>query len=219
MKFKQLMAVAGIVLAAGCSSVPPVEKNYSGYLGDYSQLKAVEVADGSDVRRWVKSDIQKGKYKKIVVQPVTFFPAPRTSNQVRLEALHKISNYMTERVRQELSKYFEITDVAGADTVNMQVAITGVSTPLEGLKYYEVIPLASIYAGATAIMGARDKVTVIYVEGIVTDSVTGEELAKGLRQGVGESLRDSKEQLDVEKVKLLLDNWAKDVGQFGQNVL
>lgn len=211
MKFKRVITIASLAFLSACTSVTPVEKQYSGYLGDYSQLEEVKMADGSDARRWISPELKKKHYKNIILPQVTFFPAPRPSAQVRLEHLNKVSTYLTERLREELGKSFVITDVPGPDTANIQIAITGVATPLEGLKFYETIPIALAFAGASTAMGYRDRVIVVYVEGLVTDSVTGEELAKSVRQGVGESLRDDQEQLDVVKLKGLLDHWAVDI--------
>lgn len=213
MKLKHALAVAGLALLAGCTAITPVEKQYSGYLGDYSQLKPVKTADGSEARRWINPELKKDVYKKVIVPSVVFFPAPRPSAQVRLENLNKVGQYLTEKLRQELGKSFEVTDVAGPDTLNLQIAITGVATPLEGLKAYETIPIAMAFAGASTVMGYRDKVIVVYVEGLVTDSVTGQELGKSVRQGVGENLQDDKQQLDVEKLKALLDSWAVEVAK------
>ena len=53
----------------------------------------------------------------------------------------------------------------------------------------------------------------------MTDSVTGQTVAKGVRQGVGESLRNDKQELDVEKVKTLLNGWAAEVGMLAKRLL
>lgn len=219
MKFTHLLSMASIILLMGCTAITPVEKQYSGFLGDYSDMEKAETPDGSDVMRWVSPSVQKGKYKKVIVPAVTFFPAPRTSDQVKLETLHKISLYMSEQLKKELSKNFEVTDVPGPDTLHVQIAITGVATPMKGLKVYEAVPLVLVYAGATAAMGARDNVVVVYAEGLMTDSVTGQTVAKGVRQGVGESLRNDKQELDVEKVKTLLNGWAAEVGMLAKRLL
>ncbi len=68
-------------------------------------------------------------------------------------------------------------------------------------------------------MGNRDDVVVVYVDALVSDSATGEKIAKGVRQGVGENLRDDKQQLDIEKVKKLLNGWASGVGIMSEKLL
>ena len=219
MKLKFAIAALGYLLMAGCTAITPLEKQYSGYLGDYSNMETADTPDGSDVKRWISPALKKGTYKKVIVQPVTYFPAPRTSEQVKLETLNEISEYLTNQIKAEVGKNFEITDKSGPDTLTYQIAITGVDTPLEGMKLYEVVPIAMVYSGASLAMGMRDHVVVIYIEGLITDSITGEEVAKGLRQGVGQSLRDDNQQLDIEKVKKLLNGWASEVGMLGDKLL
>ncbi|WP_290582166.1 DUF3313 domain-containing protein [Ketobacter sp.] len=219
MVYRLLASLFIVLLVQGCTSIKPLEKQYSGFLGNYSDMQKVEASDGSDVMRWITPTLKTGQYKKMIVEPVSFFPAPRTSDQVKLETLHEISDYMTASLKRELGREFEITDKSGPDTLHVQIAITGVETPIQGLQSYEVVPIALIYAGASTALGARDTVAVVYVEGMMTDSVTGELVAKGVRQGVAESLRDNKEQLDVDKVKKLLDGWAAEVNMLAKRLL
>lgn len=219
MKLRQVIAAAVFASLVACTSITPVEKQYSGFLGDYSQMEKVKTADASHAMRWVNPDVKKGAYKKIIVPPVTYFPAPSPSEQVDLATLNQISSHLTERMRAELGKNFEITDVPGPNTLHFQIAITGVSTPAEGMKAYEVIPVAMIFAGASSAMGTRDRVTVVYVEGLATDSKSGTTMVKGVRQGVGEDLKDEKQQLDLEKVKSLLDGWAIEMSVLAKKLL
>lgn len=220
MKLKLTLAAIGYLLLAGCTAITPLEKQHSGYLSDYSDMKVIDTPDGSDVMRWVSPDLKKGVYTKAIVEQVSFFPAPKTSEKVKLETLNKISNYLTAQIKSELSSNnFELTDKPGPDTLTYQIAVTGVATPLEGLQYYEVLPITLVYAGAVLAMGSRDDVVVVYLEGVVKDSVTGKEVAKSVRQGVGENLQDSDKQLDVEKVKELLNSWAKYIGEVAKKLL
>ena len=218
---KLISIIVGAALAAlcGCTAITPVQQQYSGFLGDYNGLQPVQVADGSKAMRWVNPELKKGKYKKIIVPQVAFFPAPRASSQVSLETLTQISLQMTQQLRAELGKQFTVTDKPGPDTANFQIAITGVDTPTEGLKPYEIIPIALVFASASTATGARDHVSVVYVEGIATDALTGEELAKGVRQGVGLSLENDQEKLSIQKLKPLIDGWAKEMGQLSGNLL
>ena len=218
-KAHKLIAAAFAVTLAGCTAITPIEKQYSGFLGDYAGLKEVDTADGSKALRWVSPSIQKGFYKKVVIPPVTFFPAPRTGEQVKSDTLNEISAYMTKRLREEVGKNFVVTTVPGPDTFNLQVAITGVSTPREGLRFYEVLPITLAFASATTLAGQRDHVTVVYLETLATDSKSGDELLKGVRQGIGEKLENDKQQLELEQMKKVIDNWAIEGGKLAAGLL
>ncbi len=215
MRMSKAMVLVSAILLGACSSTPQTSSNttmYSGFLGDYSNMKTVMDSENNEVLRWVKPDLVKGKYAKLIIKPVTYYPYPKTNEQVTQTNLDKIASYLTERVKLELGKNFELTDKPGSDTAEVSVAITGVETSLEGLKIYEVTPVTLVYAGATAALGKRDKVVAVYVEGITKDSLSGEPLVKAVRKGTGEKLPDDKQQLQVENLKTVLDSWAKGTG-------
>jgi len=200
-----LTACAG----SGSSSSTSSDIPRSGYLGDYSMLTKAPGDYQGEMLRWINPEMIKGKYKKIIIHPVAFYPLPKEGSQVKQENLDKISAYLTQQLMQEVSKSYELTNTPGTDTLDFKLAVTGVATSVEGLKAYEVVPVALVLAGASTALGYRDKVVTVSVEGILTDSVTSEVMAKGLRQGVGESLTDDKQQLEVEHVKALFDEWVK----------
>lgn len=199
-----LAACAG----SGPSGSTPAEVPRSGYLGDYSVLTKASGDYQGEALRWINPDMVKGKYKKIIIHPVVFYPKPKEGTQVKQENLDKISDYLTQKLSQEISKSYELTNTPGADTLDYKLAVTGVATTVEGLKAYEVVPVALVLAGASTALGYRDKVVTISVEGMLTDSMTNEVMAKGLRQGVGETLADDQQQLVVEHVKALFDEWV-----------
>lgn len=200
-----LTACAG----SGSSSSTNGDIPRSGYLGDYSMLTQAPGNYKGETLRWINPGMVKGKYKKIIIHPVTFYPTPKEGSQVKQENLDKISSYLTQQLKQEVSKSYELTNTPGADTLDFKLAVTGVATTVEGLQVYEVVPVALVLAGASTALGYRDQVVTISVEGILTDSITNEVMAKGLRQGVGENLNDDKQQLQVEHVKALFDEWVK----------
>jgi len=218
MKYNQLAVLLSAVVLCACagstnksdsanSNIPR-----SGYLGDYSMLQPAPGEYKGEKLVWINPAMVKGKYKKIIIHPVTYYPAPKEGSQIKQENLDKISAYLTQQVTREVSKSYELTDKPGSDTLDYKLAVTGVATSLEGLKAYEVVPVALVLAGASTALGYRDQVVTISVEGILTDSMTHDVMAKGLRQGVGENLADDKQQVDVEKVKGLFDEWAKVAG-------
>ena len=224
MKHNKLAILLSAVMLCACAGSAnksdPASGNIprSGYLGDYSMLQPVPGEYQGEALRWINPALGKGKYKKIIIHPVVYYPTPKEGTQVKQENLDKISAYLTEQVRREVGKSYELTDKPGSDTLDFKLAVTGVSTTLEGLKAYEVVPVALVLAGASTALGFRDKVITISVEGVVTDSMTNEVMAKGLRQGVGENLADDKQQVDVEKVKGLFDEWAKLAGNLAAQV-
>lgn len=217
MKMSKAMVLFSAMLLGACASTPQSSSNtsmYSGFLNDYSNMTMVVDSENNEVLRWVKPDLVKGKYAKLIIKPVTYYPYPKTNEQVTQANLDQIASYLTERVKLELGKDFVLTNKPGDDTAEVSIAITGVETSVEGLKVYEVLPVTLVYAGATAALGTRDKVVAVYVESIATDSRSGVPLVKAVRKGAGEKLDNDKQQLQVENLKPLLDSWAKGTRTF-----
>lgn len=215
MKYNQLAILLSAVMLCACAgSASKSDGNIprSGYLGDYSMMQPAPGEYKGEKLVWINPAMVKGKYKKIIIHPVAYYPAPKEGSQIKQENLDKISAYLTQQVKLEVSKSYELADKPGSDTLDYKLAVTGVATSIEGLKAYEVVPVALVLAGASTALGYRDQVITISVEGILTDSMTHDVMAKGLRQGVGENLTDDKQQVDVDKVKELFNEWAKVVG-------
>lgn len=207
MKKVLLGALAALSFSA-CTSITPMEQTYSGFLSDYSKLQKVDTTDGQVMMRWVNPQLKQDSYKAVIVDPVTFYPEPKYETPEQKQRWEKISAYLTEQLRTEIAAKMPLTTTPGPGVLRLKTAITGIATPVEGLKFYEVTPITLVYAGATAAMGNRDRVVVIYLEGESIDTETNTVLMQGVRQGTAESLRDENDQLDVKKAKKLLDTWA-----------
>lgn len=50
------------LLAAGCTSHVADKKQYSGFLGDYSQLQSTESPSGKPTLRWISPDYHDADY-------------------------------------------------------------------------------------------------------------------------------------------------------------
>lgn len=207
MKNVLLGAVAALSFSA-CTSITPMEQTYSGFLSDYSKLQKIDTTDGQIMMRWVDPQFKHDTFKAAIIDPVAFYPEPKYETPEQKQRWEKISAYLTEQLRAEVSAKMPVTTTPGPGVVRLRTAITGVATPMEGLKFYEVTPITLVYAGATAATGSRDRVVVIYLEGESIDTETNKVVMQGVRQGTAESLRDENDQLDVKKVKKLLDTWA-----------
>ncbi|MDF2489254.1 MAG: hypothetical protein K0S77_1876, partial [Pseudomonas sp.] len=81
----------------------------------------------------------------------------------------------------------------------------------EGLKPYEVIPIALVAAAVNTASGGRDQAVDIAVEAAFLDGGTQKVLAQVVRKGSGKELENDTQQLTLEDVKPVLDGWASDM--------
>lgn len=193
------------------------EDQYSGYLEDYSQLQNTRDTKGDAVLRYVSPRLTSQNYKKIMVDPVQYFPEPQATEKVSAEVLKQIKEYANYALRREIGKKIQVVDQPGPDTVRMKVALTAVGKSAEGLKPYQYVPVALVLTGARAAAGGHPEQATVFLEAEMTDSVNGDRLAIAVRSGTGErvaKVRDSGSPVTLDSVKPLLDMWAEAYADF-----
>ena len=195
----------------GCASSQVDPSHYSGFLKDYSQLKPAESASGAPVMRWIDPDVKFNKYTSVYIEPSQFYPQPQPTGVISAQALQSITRYFDTALKRELSKNMTLAQGPGPNTIVVRPAITAVATSTEGLKPYEVIPIALVAAAVNTAAGGRDQNVEIATEAAFLDAQTNKVLAQVVRKGSGEPLENDQTQLTLDDVKPVLDGWANDM--------
>lgn len=117
-------------------------------------------------------------------------------------------------MRLELAGRLRIVEHADRDTLVLRSAITAVNLSPEGLKVYEVVPVALVVAAASAAAGTRDINTEIYVELEAIDGRTSQPMTRVVRKGHGLQLENDSTQLQLKDIKPALDKWSQDARLF-----
>lgn len=209
------------LLISGCATSTTVPKEqFSGYLGDYSKLKLVKDETGHDVLRWKSRKLKRGRYSKLILDPIVFYPAPRPSSQVSINTLYDMRKYMDKTWVREVGKVITLTNKPGPGVLRLRTAITGATTVAEGLKGYEYIPVALVVSGATAAAGGRNREAFVVIEAELIDSRTGERLVMGVRKHKAEKLLENdKEQLTLGHVRSMLNQLAVAARKFVETTI
>jgi hypothetical protein len=122
--------------------------------------------------------------------------------------------YLTDHLRQKIGEKVKVVDRPGPGVATLSVAITGVAGEKEGLKPYQVIPVAFVITMASRGVSGTPEEAKLVVEARATDSVTGTTLLKVVRVGTGEGLEKNAEgerEISLASVKPLIDRWAEEV--------
>ncbi|MGB4072675.1 DUF3313 domain-containing protein [Pseudomonas sp.] len=202
------------LLLAGCASKTTQPEQYSGFLSDYSQLQPAQSASGAPVLRWVSPDFKAQNYRSVLVEKPVFYPAPTPSEQVSQKTLDEIASYLQQAMQLELAGQYRVVQQADQDTLVLRSAISAVNLSAEGLKVYEVIPIALVAAATSTAIGTRDLNTNIYVELEAIDGRTSKPMTRVVRKGHGLQLENDSTQLSLKDIKPALDAWAKDARNF-----
>ncbi|MEG5265583.1 DUF3313 domain-containing protein [Pseudomonas sp. JDS28PS106] len=208
--FNMLLCCAVLCLG-GCAVSQVDPRHYSGFLKDYSQLKPAESETGAPVMRWIDPDIKLSEYSQVYIEPSQFYPQPQPTAVISAQTLQSITRYFDAALKRELGKDLPLATAPGPNTIVVRPAITAVSTSTEGLKPYEVIPIALVAAAVNTAAGGRDQNVEIATEAAFLDGSSKRILAQVVRKGSGKSLEDNKTKLALEDVKPVLDGWAADI--------
>ena len=160
--------------------------------------------------RWIGDGLSVSNYQKMIIDPVQLYPKPEPSEQVSEATLADISAYLTKALKTKVGTVMELTDKPGSNVLRMQAAVTGVVVKTEGMKAYEVIPIAAVFGAAKAATGTRDMDVRVRIEARLVDSVSGELQGMMLRVIEGEQLKGKKDQLTLDDVRGSLDNASDD---------
>lgn len=184
----------------------------SGYLGPevYAMLEEVEIRDGRKSQRWLGPKLNFANYKRVLIEDVILFPEPQPGPQVSAETLDAVRAYLTEKLKEKVGEVLVLTEEPGPEVLRFELAITGVQISTEGMKAYEVVPVAAVFGGLKALTGSRDREVRVFIEGRMSDSVTGEMVGAGIREIQGENLKGKKDQLELEDMRENLDTATDD---------
>lgn len=197
----------------GCSSSLTQPEEYSGFLKDYSQLKQEKSPSGVDVMRWIDPKIKASRYTSVYIEPTQFYPQPQPTARIPQETLSRITAYFDQALKREATKTLPLASAPGPGVVVVRAAITAVSSKAQGLKPYEVIPVALVAAAVTTAAGIRDQETTLGTEAVFLDGATHKVIAQVVRKGNGKLLANDTQVLRAEDVKNVIDGWAADMDQ------
>jgi hypothetical protein len=191
---------------------PAFAKKNSGFLSDYSKLEKTKDPLGVKRSIWTSSALNGANYQKILVEQVSFYPAPEPSKQVSGDVLEEIRAYIDATLRESIGAELPMVDEPGPGVLRLRVAITAVAAK-KGLKLHELIPVAMVVAGAKEAAGGRNRDVELSVESELTDSVSKEVLALVVREAKAIKLKGAKDQLTLEDAKPNIDEWGEALRQ------
>ena len=210
MAMYRLLVVIFSVLSVGCASNIVTHEQYSGYLSDYTPLKAVETPSGGVTLRWISEKVAEKSYHSVILDKSVLYPEPKSSAQVSEAVLQQLSWTLDKALSDAAKGTFKIVKNPGVGVLRIRPAITGVEHSMEGMKPIEILPVALVLGVGKAVAGTRDRDVDVFLEVEVTDSQTGELLAAAVRKGEGEQLENDTEQLSMVHLNGMVKLWGKD---------
>src|SRR3990167_10523453 len=84
------IGLSAALLLGGCASSTTKPTQYSGFLGDYSQLQPAQSASGAPVMRWISPVLDLQRYRSVVVEKPLFYPDRKST---RLNSSHSQTSH------------------------------------------------------------------------------------------------------------------------------
>ena len=210
---KMGVATLAIILGSGLAANAVANENDSGFLKDYSQLQSEKDALGAERRIWVSPKFTQVNYQQALVEPISFYPAPESSKQVSMGVLNDIRTYSDGELRKAFAAVVPLAAAPGPGVLRLRMALTAVAVEGFKLKPYQLVPVALVFTGAKEASGKSKRDVKLFVEAEISDSVTGEPLARFVREAQGVQVK-SGGKLTLADAKPQIDQWAKAVEQF-----
>lgn len=207
------------LLLAGCVSKVTEKEQYSGFLKSYDGLQETKSSSGATVMRWVAPGFQPSAYSTVVFERLELYPAPKPNERVDMKTLQELQAYTTQSARQALEQNYRVVPSAkdvrkGERALILHAAITGVTATNEGMKWYEVVPVAAVVGATQAATGHRDQNTELYIEADLVDAGTGQPVAKAVRKVFGENLQNTSQKITANDFKAAIKAMTNDLQSF-----
>ena len=187
---------------------------FSGWLGDYSQMKENHTATGVTSLLWVSPDLKKGKYKAIMIDPVGLYPRPPLLTRVTKGRMLEALTYIRDRAIKQIGSTLPVVDKPGPNVLRLDAAITSVKVPTDKDKLRDAknTPVSMIFADISPTVAKQDQNLAVFLEVRLRDSQTKETLVKAVRAGTGGAA--GKEKITVDHMKPMLNDWVQDADKF-----
>lgn len=212
-------AALASLLLGGCTSKVTEKAQYSGFLSNYNNLQEVQTPSGGTAMRWVSPSWNPNAYDTVVFNKLELYPAPKPNERVNQQTLADIQNYMTSKAKASLGQKYRVVSntssaPSGSRPLIMRAAITGVSAENEGMKWYEVVPVAAVVGATQAATGHRDQETILFIEAEFVDAKSNQTVAKVVRKVFGTALENESQKVTAKDFKAAIDKMGTDFQAF-----
>jgi len=212
-------AALASLLVGGCTSKVTEREQYSGFLSNYNNLQQVTTTSGETAMRWVSPSWNPNAYNTVAFNKLELYPAPQPNERVNRQTLEELQSYMTSKTKSVLGQKYKVVSSAksappGSKTLIMRAAITGVNAENEGMKWYEVVPVAAVVGGVSAASGHRDQETTLFIEAEFIDASNNQTVAKVVRKVFGSTLSNTSQKITTKDFKVAIDKLSTDLQAF-----
>lgn len=213
MKSTLKLVLLSLALITGAGGAHAAQPQYSGFLGDYSNLQTAKDREGISVFLDRSRDF-KG-YTKVMFDPpeVVLTPNPDYKG-VQPDALKRMTDAVVGSFRKALEPAYQVVQAPGPDVLRVRIAITNVQPARPDLKATDLIPMKAVFNVGRAAAGAAPQVAEMSAEIEVLDEKGGR-VAAAVATRKGDKTLPQGEQVTWSQLEPIAAYWA---GAFRQRL-
>ncbi|HBZ72622.1 MAG TPA: DUF3313 domain-containing protein, partial [Deltaproteobacteria bacterium] len=186
---------------------------YCPFLGPSLCAKLTPGTSGQIDLRYVNPNAQWTQYKKVLIEPVTFWGSEDTTVSAADQRI--LTNFLYQALQSQLGQKFQVVDKPGPGVMVVQTALLDATTATPGLRSVSVVEphvravatLKYLATGTYPFVGSAS------AEGKATDSLTGQVLAAGVSKRVGGGSVKAADQWELGDAENALTYWAQLMAQ------
>jgi hypothetical protein len=203
-----------LALVAECSIAqdqPADAPQYSGFLGDYSQLQPVSGKEG--VLVYINKGVDYSAYTKVMIAPVEIWTSPSSDYKgVQPDALKRMTDNMRASFVGALKPAYPVVDQSGPGVLTVRIAITGVQLTNPALNATDFVPIKALFNFARSASGDAPQVAEMTAEMEVLDA-NGKRVAEAVvtRKGSKEVAQGA--EITWSQLQGITDFWGKSFRQ------
>lgn len=190
---------------------PGGSAQFSGFLGDYSQLKPA--ADREGVLIFIDRSADYRPYKKVMFDPVQLYVTPNPeSPEIPRDELQRMSDGLVRSFTMALEPEYQVVTQPGPDVLRVRTAITGIQAAKPPAGLVDYIPIKALFNVGRAALGAAPRVAEMAAEIEVLDA-GGRRVAAATATRTGEATLPQGGQITWNELQAINDYWARSFRQ------
>ncbi len=201
-----------VISIAGCADTtrdPHVD--YSGFLGDYSNLMEGDATQAE--RRYLQPGVDWGSYDRVLLDPVTLWRGNKSRQDgVSSHEAQVMMNYFYQVIYKDLEEQgLDMVTSPMPDTLRVQVAVTKLKESHVVMDVVStVVPVGLVLTGLDKLITGKPAfVGEAEIEFKVKDAVSGELLAAGVDHRVGGKFLQASHLTSWGEVQDMMKLWAE----------
>ena len=212
MKFLNGLMAFALMAAAWTVQAQDADKSqFSGFLGDYSQLQPVKDREG--VLAYVNQTHDYSVYKKIRFTPVEVFLTPNPDYKgMQPDVLKQMSDGFLDSFISAFGSDYQLVKENGPDVLTIRMAITGVQLTRPAMGVTDFIPIKALYNLGRKAAGDAPMVAEMSGEVEMLDP-QGKRVLAAVATRKGEKTLKQGEQITWSELQAITDYWAKNMKQ------